>query len=59
MVVKLVTVRGVDVNWSVARTVRVAVLGPQGFNGTQLPLNEAIWPTAEVGEEQHRETARH
>src|SRR5580700_6039443 len=48
MVVKLVTVRGVDVNWSVARTVRMAVLGPQAFKGTQLPLNAAAWPRARL-----------
>ena len=48
IVVKLVSVRGVDVNWSVARTVSMAVLGIQGFAGTQLPLNEATSPKARL-----------
>src|ERR1035438_10446578 len=40
---ELVTVRGVDVNWSTPMAVSVIVLGLQGFNGIQLPLNEATW----------------
>src|SRR5208282_774338 len=45
---ELVTVRGVAVNWSVPWATSVAVLGLQGFNGTQLPLNEATWPRARL-----------
>jgi hypothetical protein len=38
---ELVTVRGVDVNSSTAVAVNLIVLGLQGFNGIQVPLNEA------------------
>ena len=45
---ELVTVLGLAVNWSTPRAVKVAVLGLQGFNGTQLPLNGAIWPRSRL-----------
>src|SRR5581483_2434210 len=48
MVIKLVNVLGVAVNWSVARTVRSAVLGRHGFNGSQLPWKEETWPKARL-----------
>ena len=44
LVMELVTVLGWVVNWSTASTVNVTVLGLQGLNGIQLPLNGATWP---------------
>ena len=45
---ELVTVCGVAVNWSTARATRVAVLGLQASDGTQLPLKEATCPIARL-----------
>jgi hypothetical protein len=45
---ELVTVLGLVVNWSTPWAVNVAVLGLQGFNGIQLPLNDATWFVARL-----------
>ena len=48
VLVETVTVRGWVVYWSVPCAVNVAMLGPHGFKGIQLPLNVATWPLSRL-----------